>query len=132
VIASRYILEAGDIDDPRIITAVETFVHAAYCIDVANWPIPQSEGSGRSGKPGSRGPGREGCPDGVRCIVSLARRADAKWSQIAERKTPSHDVQRVGGVDVTIPDVHAPVRRKDGTFTDAPRGPKLPSLCQEG
>jgi hypothetical protein len=126
--------ELAEISDPLILGAVQMFIHAAYCIEVANWPLSSSGDTTLSrGKPNSTGPGRQHCPDGVKKAVNLARQLHAKWLSIAERGDKTEAITSMGGVSIVIEKPNGPSvgRRKDGTFADGNMsrpGPRLPSL----
>jgi hypothetical protein len=66
----------SELTDPRLIAALEEFTRACLLVESANWPLSThtSEG-GHANKPGSRAPGRELYPEGVKAMQRLAERA---------------------------------------------------------
>jgi hypothetical protein len=135
VISANTMLELSEITDPDVARAVATFVHAAYCIGVANDPRTTTSGEGgRSNKPGSRPPGRQQCAHSIKRILRLAQDADNEWGNLTTQlQRDDEPIESIGGVRLVIqsPAGKSVGRRADGTFTDEPRGPRLPNLSQE-
>jgi len=87
-------MHMDDIGDRRLLEACHSLIAVALLFDAANWPISTNDGVGGRGKPGSRHPGREQCPDAVRFFLKLAEKAESKWGEVAERGRPHRDMTK--------------------------------------
>jgi len=137
--------------DPRLDNPIARL--SALC-DVAacyNDPMTRGGSNGRaSGKPSSREPGRQQCPGTIRAIERELLKAITEIERKINNATPKgagtseHGITSMGDIEIpeyestlehvsiTIPATTGPSvnRRKDGTYTSAPRGPRLPDLSQ--
>lgn len=134
MIAENVIRELQELDNIDLERAVAMFIHAAHAIAIENDPRhAPDEASHRTGKPGSRGPGRERCKSAVNKLVRLAHDADNAWANITP--APEHGIESMGGISVTVQDGKLVGRRKDGAFSDGNVGrpgarPRF-TVCQE-
>ena len=129
MIPTNILRELAEIDNADLETACARFIHAAKMVAVENYPgAATGEASVHTGKPGSRPPGREQCAGAVKRLVHLAQSAEN--TAMTARKEHEHRIESMGGITIAAQTGPSVGRRKDGTFTGAPRGPKLPDLCQ--
>ena len=114
MIPANVVRELQELDNADLERAVTLFIRAALMVAVENHPLTASGDSGRTGKPGSRPPGRQQCPGAVKRLCDLAQQAGKKAFEI--RKVAERGIETMGGIRVTVENGKLVGRRKDGTY----------------
>lgn len=109
MLCSNLIRSLQELDDPDAVRACETFFSAAKLISDENSPLRAMGEGVKTGKPEGRAPGKERCPQKMRCLRTLADHA-----MECARPGSQRSVTVVDGTRVT--------RRSDGTFAPGRRG----------
>lgn len=133
MITATTLHHAEEIQDPGLIAAVALIIESAYLVDGKNWPLSSHDGTGRSGKPSSRPPGRQSCPDAVRKLRAIAReaadklgqlaqRADNVWMNVQDRDYVDRGITSMGNIDTRTPEE---IERTKHSMQIAAAGPSV-------
>jgi len=153
MIATTVLRELAELDNADLETAVARFIRAAHMIALENDPRTASgEASVHTGKPGSRAPGRQMCPDKVRRLESLARKAYRKAASTGDkdkvkrlvelaqeadnkaaeiRREREHRIESMGGITIAAPNGVA-VNRRETRITTHLHGKLVEAYRYEG